>query len=513
MPDLPASQGLQNQPKRRTAAVCAVSVIALLCAMPAASAAVINVIDVIPVAASAETGQNSEPSIAVDPLNPNLMVSGTFTSGTLSGPFWESTNGGSTWMSFGSLPSSDKSLAWRQDGVAALAVTLNVDKFPPPVLIDHLTTFQSGATNFGAAINTSPLQSVDQPWIRTGPGGQTYVASNNFNAANAGGKTASIEVSSNNGVTYSPTIVLETVSPTGGQDAPSVRQAVNGSTVYAAFTRWGTESTDPAGNLTFSGSQVVVTKSINSGATFSAGTTAATTTGYFSNTNNSNMTLGQERVASDLAIAVDPNNANHVVVAYGDRTSSTGLQLKVVESTDGGTTFSAAKFTTSSAVRSALPGITILANGDIGLLYASYNPSTNSLSQHLVTTTDDFAATTDSLLGTQTNTFPTADFDPYVGDFYDLMSVGDTLYGIFSASNDDNGTLGMFPDVSFQRCFTGTPGIGTFALCDNLGHVVPFSIDPYVFSLNLAVAPEPASLTLLGASLLGFAALRWRRRC
>jgi hypothetical protein len=44
-----------------------------------------------------------------------------------------------------------------------------------------------------------------------------------------------------------------------------------------------------------------------------------------------------------------------------------------------------------------------------------------------------------------------------------------------------------------------------------MGNVVPFSIDPYVFSLNLAVVTEPATLTLLGASLLGFAALRRRR--
>src|SRR5215471_17521574 len=196
------------------AAACAVSAAALLSASVPANAFVIPVIDVIPNAASAETGQNSEPSLAVDPLNPNMMISGTFTTGG-SGPFWLSTNGGTTWTGFGSLPSSDKTLAWRQDGVAALAVTLNVDVFPPPTLIDHLTTFQSGATSFGAAINTSPLQSLDQPWIRTGPGGQTYVASNNFNLANAGGKTASIEVSSNNGVTYSPTIVLETVSPAG----------------------------------------------------------------------------------------------------------------------------------------------------------------------------------------------------------------------------------------------------------------------------------------------------------
>ena len=52
------------------AGACAVSAVALLSASAPANAFLIPVIDVIPNAASAETGQNSEPSLAVDPLNP-----------------------------------------------------------------------------------------------------------------------------------------------------------------------------------------------------------------------------------------------------------------------------------------------------------------------------------------------------------------------------------------------------------------------------------------------------------
>lgn len=511
MQDSGRSNRLPNARLGPLSGICAVSVVALLSAIPAASAAVINVVDVIPNSDSAEAFQNSEPSLAVNPLNTLQMIAGSFGNGT---PFFKSVNGGTIWTDYGNLSTSDKSLAWRQDGVAALAATLQV-LTPPPRFTSQIQTFSGtiAAANFGVPINTfpsaPPAQALDQPWIRTGASGQTYETYNNL--SNAGGRTAAIRVSSDNGVTFAAPVTLETVNPTGGQDAPSVRSAVNGNTVYAAFTRWGTGSATTGGDI-FSNSQVVVVRSTNSGASFSAGTTAATTTGYFSTTNNTPLTLGQERTGSDIAIAVDPNNANHVVVAYGDRTGAGQLQLKVVESIDGGATWSN-KFTTPAAVRSALPGVSILTDGGIGLLYAQYDPATNQLSQHLLTTTDDFATTTDSLLGTESNATPASVFDPYLGDFYDLTSVDDTFFGVFSASNADDGTDALFASATFQRDFIGTPGTASFALRNLAGGPVDFSIDPFVFAFNLAVtpAPEPATLTLLGTALLGLAALRRRR--
>ena len=479
------------------------AVTAVLSTAPASRAAVINVVDVIPNSDSSEAFQNSEPSLGVNPLNPSQMIAGSFGAGT---PYLKSINGGTIWSDYGILSTNDKSIAWRQDGVAALTATLQV--LAPATT--QIQTFSGtiAASNFGAPINTfNPGQFLDQPWIRTGPSGQTYEAYNHL--GNAGGRTASIRVSSDNGATFALPITLETVNPAGGQDAPSVRQAVNGSTVYAAFTRWGIPSGVTGGTI-FPGSQVVVVKSTNSGTSFSPGVSAASTTGYFANASNTPLTLGQERTSSDLAI-VDPNNANHVVIAYGNVPGSGQLQLNVVESTDGGATWSASKFTTPLGVRSALPGISILANGDIGLLYAQYNPNTNALSQHLLTTTDDFATTIDSMLGTQTNATPAIQFNPYIGDFYDLTSVGDAFYGIFSASNDDNGILALYPSVTFQRDFTGIPGTATFQLTNLTGNPVSLSIDPFVFSFAPAPAPEPATLTLLSTALLGLAALLRRR--
>ncbi len=180
-------------------------------------------------------------------------------------------------------------------------------------------------------------------------------------------------------------------------------------------------------------------------------------------------------------------------------------------STDGGATWSN-KLTTSSAVRSALPALTISADGQIGLLYTSYNPSSDALSQHLVTTSNDFATTTDNLLGTESNATPTVVFFPYVGDFNDLTSVGDTMYGVFSGSNFDNGILANYPSATFLRDFTGTAGTGSFQLTDLSGNPVSLSIDPFFFSFtSVPVVPEPATLTLLGTALLSLAALRRRR--
>ena len=109
----------------------------------------------------------------------------------------------------------------------------------------------------------------------------------------------------------------------------------------------------------------------------------------------------------------------------------------------------------------------------------------------------------------------TSVFDPYLGDFYDLTSVGNELFGIFSASNDDNGTNALYPDAVFQRDFKGTEGTASFQLTDGSGNNVALSIDPFVFSLDLSQpspTPEPATLTLLGTSLIGLAAFRRRRR-
>ena len=434
----------------------------------------ITIRDIIPQVDSAETDQSSEPSLAIDPLNPNDIIAGAFTDttepdGSFGTDYFLSTDGGVTWTPYGSLGTDDKSLAWSADGTTILTATLTAGFNIATYSGSASGTFGSSPINTFAPANPDFL---DQPWIRIGPSNHIYVAYNNLNNTD---KTASVNVSTNGGSTFTP-VVIDKVGGTSGQDAPSVRVAVSGNTVYAGFTRWNaTIASDANGNTKYA-SQVVVVRSDNGGSdafgalgTRGVGTVVATPTGSISGTDNGPLALGQERTASAMAIAVDPNNANRVIIAYSDASgalNSGHLQLIVAESTDGGVTWTS-KFTTSLATRSDQPALAISTDGTVGFLYDNYDPTTNELSQHFVSTSDDFATTTETVLASERNTTPTATSDPYLGDFFDLQAVGTSFDGVFSASNDDNGTAAQFANVTFQRDFTGTPGTSSFQLTNS----------------------------------------------
>jgi hypothetical protein len=415
--------------------------------------------------------KNSEPSIAVNPVLPTQMFAGAFGANEQH-PFFLSTDGGATWSIFGTREHEDKSIAWKADGSAVLPVTLTDN-----AIDTYLVTVTD--MGFGAPINHyTGSGDDDQPWIRTGPSNHVYVGYNNLGEFNppGSGRTASVNVSTDGGSSYTP-MTIESVSGDAGQDSPAIRLAIHGSRVYALFNRWNTTvETGSVGDRY--NSQIIVVRSDDGGASFTAlgnGVQVAAPISVFALEENTHLTLGQERIGSDIAIAVDPNNANHVVVAYADAPGPNGagiVQLVVTESTDGGATWNQ-KFTTSSSSRSALPGVEILESGAIGLLYANYDPATNKLSYHLLTTTDDFATTNDVILASQSNSTPTAVFDPYIGDFFDLTGIGNTFYGIFSASNADDGTNALFTDVTFNRHFTGTPGTSSFRLIDATGNRFP----------------------------------------
>jgi hypothetical protein len=470
-----------------------------------------TLVDIVPNSDSSETEQNAEPSITVNPLNAMQMIAGAFVSSSDNEPYFISTNGGATWADYGTTFNDDKSLAWLTDGSAALTAFLAPD--------DDFIRIASGTTSdssFGTPTSIFKVTggNEDQPWIVIGPSNQVYVGYNNLTNGDGGGlnngQTASVLLSPSGGNgsgTYT-NVLLDRIGDTNGlQDAPSIRLAVNGSTAYAAFVRWNSVlDTNSFGDTRYNAS-VMIVSSANAGAdNFTAlgtggnGVQIASTIWAFSaedGPENSPLTVGQERIGSDLAIAVDPNNAGHVVVVYSNapgaaNSNPSQLQLILMESFNGGASW-AQKYTTSSSTRSGQPAIAILSNGTIGFLYDNYDPATNQLSQQFLTTMDDFASVNVTTLATESNTTPVELGQPYVGDFFNLISIGNTFYGTFSASNADNGnsaTGALFPTLTLHRSYKGTPGTSSFQLTDASGNAVPFSIDPYFFSVTV-VPPVP----------------------
>jgi hypothetical protein len=465
----------------------------------------IRLVDIIPNTDSGESAQNSEPSLAVNPLDPTQMIAGVF--GDTTNPYFKTTNGGATWLDYGGLHHTDKSLAWAQDGSAALTAILFDTNPHAEINIYSGTTAGSGFTQANTGVTYNPGLDLDQPWIRTGPSGHVYVTYNNDSASEE--KTASILVSTDGGLNYTSHTLDRVGGTPGWGDAATVRTAVNGNTVYALFTRF-TSVVESNSDGTRLAADVVVVRSDDGGVdgfkAFGPGdgvhvaepTSAEAPGTEFTSTP---LTLGRERIGGDGAIAVDPNNPMHVVVAYGNSPASGELQLVVKESTDGGMSWTK-KFETPAiaGVRSALPALSILQNGAIGLLYSRFDqttdPANGQLSQHLLTTTNDFVGITDTILATENNNAAPYDLDPYIGDFFDMTAVGDTFSGIFCASNHDNGadTGAQFANVSFLRNFTGTPGTSNFQLTDTNGNPVGFSIDPFVFNYQLDLVPVIGSI-------------------
>jgi hypothetical protein len=328
----------------------------------------LRLVDIIPLSDSSETNDNSEPSVAVDPVNTNELVAGAFavfSGGVIISPYFTSIDGGTTWRPYGDLSHDDKSLAWSQDGSTLFTTTL-VGVTSTTAEINTYSGTISGS-DFGSPINTfNPGRDLDQPWIRTGPSDHVYVAYNDITST--GVDTARVLVSSNGGVTYT-SAALDRLSGSIVQDAPAVRLAVNGATVYGAFTRWTSElDQNTSGTEVRYNADVYVVRSDSGGADgFSAlgsgglGVKVDSPVSWDADKTDGSLTLGRNRTGAPLAIAVDPTNANHVVIAYGTAPGASidsgEVGLIVQESFDGGADWTQ-KFATpvtSGGIKSSLP--------------------------------------------------------------------------------------------------------------------------------------------------------------
>jgi len=447
----------------------------------------IKVVDLIPASLSGETNQDSEPFLAVQAVNPQIMVASAFTPNSFStsgnAPVYVSEDGGNTWVLNAITPvqrmTCDITHAMptgenhpRGDlhaGTLACAASITLDESESnDVASSSVMNVQSTRTN------------VDQPFVRAlgfSNSDHIYVGLNDFNQPN--GHTATLDVSVDGGATYK-SVAIE-ARKTAGQDGPSVRPAIAGdNTVYAAFFGWrkfsGTVATtdvvvvrDDAGGTGPNPFQALKDPSDKlPGRLVVKGVSIP-----WSNS----PTLGQERIGSTLSIAVDPNNSSTVYVGWADHGSKGDIYtLHVRRSTDRGVTWSKSDLPNTTIRNATNIALAVANNGAVGLLYQQL--SGGRWVTHVVQSRDAFATVQDVILANVPADTPTQQFLPYLGDYDYLLAVGNEFRGVFCANNTPD--LANFPQgVTYQRA----ADFSRKTLTDGSGNPVAISIDPFYFSV------------------------------
>jgi hypothetical protein len=455
------------------------------------------VVNMIPNSLSGEEHQDSEPTITVNPANPLHIAGSAFTPDPAGGnfaPIYVSADGGLTWSLNSIVPSDAQqgsataditvSFASAGDRLYAGIIRLPFPPDRPRLNILRTDDFRSGSTMKVLIDRTG--QGIDQPYVQAitvanGPDkgkDRLYVGDNDFNATP---KSATIDQSLDAG---KPNPVFTSVRiekrATSGQDGPPVRPAIHlDGTVYAVFHSWRTFGVDSKGTA-----DVVVVRDDNGGAganPFTAlvdpGDGKAGVRVVRGINFNFDGRLGLQRTGGDVAIAVDPTDSAKIYVAYnGDEGAD--YVLHVVRSQDRGATWSPDILKVTNALN---PQLAVNNAGKVGVLYQELTGS--GAAQRWRT---KFASSTNAsqwktvTLATVPAQVPALTFDPYLGDYDHLTSVGKDFYGVFSANNTPRKS--NFPHgVKYQRNADFTTG--TLLDIDN-ATPVHASIDPFFFKVG-----------------------------
>lgn len=469
----------------------------------------IDLINIVPNGNSAETFQDSEPNVAVNPANTDQVAASAFTPNPLAAngnaPIYISQDGGGTWQ-LSPIVQSQRGLAgFPPTGDITVRFTRTTNtlyagilRTPVPaggttVLSIQSTNNFAGGANMVVQVNRN---GPDQPYVQaTDVGGldRVYVGQNDLGVV--GAQTASIDQTVDGAVTWTTPRLEQRI--TANQDLPPVRPAIGSDNViYAAFIgRRPNPPCNPAGR-----SDIVVVRDDNgatganpyqslTGSDGLAGVRVATCRNV-PFINNAIAAFGNARlVASDLSIAVDPNDSSRVCVAWGDRVSTATppddqLTLHVRCSVDSGQNWNATftGVTELRTVRNAKsPALAFNNLGTLGFLYMALNTAATGTQRWIARFerfgTDLRRLGTIILARTPANQPPVAIFIPYIGDYIHLMALDQTFYGVFSANNTPN--LANFPQgVTYQRA----ANFGTQQLQDLAGNAVQISIDPFFFT-------------------------------
>jgi hypothetical protein len=424
----------------------------------------VMVVDIIPEVLSGETNTNSEPSLGVNPRDPSQIAAWAFIPEPMGGkatPIFISTDGGQTWSCRSTLPVLQKNscdITMRFGGLLNMLYVAGLhdpkyigpqDQYKPELVIcanDRL------AKNPMQPVGGRGGEGVDQPHVAAATinkHDRVFIGDNDWNGPS--GRTATIDRSLD-GAGSSPAFTPIPIEfRNDAKDSSEVRPAISadGTKVYAAYNRVSAYNDDSR-----VGDVILVRDDDggNSAAPFTALRGENGVPGLpvvKARTFAWDTLLGRDRNGGDLAIAVDPRNANTVYLVWGELVQGQPT-LHIIRSDDAGVKWSINLRTVTKAKN---PGLAITANGTLGFLYQQVISPENGQETwvtKLERTKNSFGDTDTLTLAT----FPVAEVptgnQPKLGDYLQLMAVGNDFYGIFSASNVPD--LTRFPcGVTFQR--------------------------------------------------------------
>jgi hypothetical protein len=464
---------------------CAIALV--LCGAPSAAEIHIRVVDLIPKTLAGEASQNSEPFLTVDPSDASRMVASAFLTNPAGptqprAPLFISEDSGSTWWlnqivaSQGST--ADITAGFRDDG----RLLASILKLPGYLLLAHLDAEKYRAAD--PMIERFARKSSDQPFVHA-RGRIVYVGFNDLSMIGSTGQTASVDSSLDGGVTF-VTTRLESRS-TSGQNAPSVRlTSAKDGTVYAAFLGWRKLLSGRGENIKAFQGDVVVTRHDPHDGPVSfkdlcdrvdglPGVRVATDRVFPWNPGHA---LGAERVGGSLSIAVHPADSSRLAIAWGDRVGADTVTLHVRTSGDKGQTWSDDVRVVTNALN---PSLAIAEDGTIGFLYQKYirGSGTAFWETHLERSSDGLVSSSDLVLA-RTPDGPYLPLLPYIGDYAQLLVVGNEFRGVFSANNTPD-TANFPAGVTFQRPVNMTRR----QIVDGNGFPVAASVDPFYFAVPI----------------------------
>jgi hypothetical protein len=418
--------------------------------------------------------RDSEPSIAVNPANPQQIAVVSFSGNwgaAVNAPVWISNNGGAAWQNLLIIPAPpggfagplDQKVAFNAQGnlfVAAMDSTFTAFIYrqtaPLPANLtvgaaygDDQPHLDVDGFAFGNCFN-----SLYSPF-RNGPGpgrppfnpvlGLSAVAT----SVNQGAAMANVAVGNN--ATFPNRTTRIALAPDG-------RAYVIYKTQEGAVA--GVSLPNSGGN-DFENAHFWVRRSDNCGANWNAIGGAAGVSVHGANAVQTFFTqsfgdAGKGQVArarsSDAWIAVDPSDGD-IYAAYVSRDNSGFGQIYAARSRDRGATWTNSRIT-NGAFHSAYPEIAVGGNGTVGVLYIDFdNSGPSTLFRHrFARSFDDGATWADQILQSMNpallaNAAGTRLWIDYEG----LTALGNTFYGVFTGQS-----IGRVPPELDPIFFTET---------------------------------------------------------